>query len=448
MLPGQPRPSIQLASNRLFALTVCLFATMGCSSSSQPGKSKHQKAETKKSATKSASPKQKANNNHSKKATKPTAVSKSTAQSITADELNQGWLSLFDGKTLFGWKPAKPANWRVENGTIAVDQGKVGLLCTTTQFADYELRLEFKSDKGTNSGIFLHTPPVPTNPAEDCYELNIADQDNPFPTGSLVRRQKVVGPHDKTDWQEFAVTLQGAQVTVKLDGKQVLQYSDKKPLRRGFIGLQHNKGRVAFRNIRIRPLGTKSIFNGKDLNGWKQYPKMKSRFSVTKEGWMNVKDGSGQLETTKSYADFVLQLQCITHAKDLNSGIFFRCIPGAVMMGYESQIHNGYKEGDRTNPIDYGTGGIFRRTKARSVVADDEQWFHKTLIADGRHMAAWVNGVQVSDWTDPRAANENPRRGSRTDAGTIMIQGHDPTTDISFRGLKIVEMPNRTVTKP
>ena len=212
---------------------------------------------------------------------------------------------------------------------------------------------------------------------------------------------------------------------------------------RGYIGLQHNKGAVAFRNIKLRPLGLNSIFNGKNLDGWKEYPEMESKFSVTDAGEMNVKNGRGQLETADSYGDFVLQLECITHAKDLNSGIFFRCIPGDVMMGYESQIHNGFKDNDRTQPIDHGTGGIFRRKNARSVVADDQTWFYKTLIAEGPHIATWVNGKQVCDWTDSRKPNENPRRGLRLEAGTIMIQGHDPTTDISFRDFNIGELLKR-----
>ena len=112
-------------------------------------------------------------------------------------------------------------------------------------------------------------------------------------------------------------------------------------------------------------------------------------------------------------------------------------------MGYESQIENQFAEGDRRQPVDCGTGGIFNRVDARLVVADDLQWFHKTLITDGPHVASWVNGYQVTDWTDERAPDENPRRGLRLAAGTIMIQGHDPTTNISFRGLRIAESTPR-----
>jgi hypothetical protein len=114
------------------------------------------------------------------------------------------------------------------------------------------------------------------------------------------------------------------------------------------------------------------------------------------------------------------------------------------MMGYESQIHNGYRDGDRTQPIDCGTGGIFRRVNARRVVSDDGVWFRKTIIAEGPHVSVWVNGYQVTDWTDERQPNENPRRGLRTTAGSIMLQGHDPTTNLMFRGLVASELPARS----
>jgi len=359
-------------------------------------------------------------------------------------ELAQGWVSLFDGETLFGWTSANEANWRVADGAIVVDQGEPGLLCTTTQFSDYVFHVEFRSAPGTNSGVFLHTPPNPKDPAVDCYELNIADSDNPFPTCSLVKRAKTPGNFDSSDWQTYDVTVMGDNVIVNLDGAQVLDYTDPKPLHRGHIGLQLNQGKVEFRNIKLKPLNTKSLFNGKDLAGWKTYPEMPSKFTVTDEGWLNVKDGRGQLETEGSYGDFVLQLECITHAEQLNSGFFFRCIPGGPMNGYESQIHNGFREEDRRKPVDCGTGGIFRRIDARLVAANDLQWFYKTVVADGAHIATWVNGYQVVDWIDDRTPDENPRKGLRLEPGTIMIQGHDPTTDISFRNIQIAELAIRS----
>lgn len=362
-------------------------------------------------------------------------------ETLPAEELAEGWISLFDGETFFGWKPECKADWKIKDGSIVVTEGEVGLLCTTTQFADYVLRVDYRNPAGTNSGVFLRSAAVPKNPAEDCYELNIADPDNPFPTGSLVARKKVEVESANDTWHTFEVTCQGARVAVMLDGKEVVDYQDEKPLGRGIIGLQHNKGKVEFRNVKLKPLGLASLFNGKDLSGWKEYPKMASKFTVAKEGELNVTNGKGQLETEKTFGDFAMQLECFSHARHLNSGLFFRCIPGDEMMGYECQIHNGYKDGDRTKPVDCGTGGIFRRQNARLVASDDLEWLHLTLVADGPHMAAWVNGHQVSDWTDDRPADANPRKGLRLEPGTLMLQGHDPTTNLSFRNLRAGEMP-------
>ncbi|MGE0758441.1 MAG: DUF1080 domain-containing protein [Pirellulaceae bacterium] len=362
---------------------------------------------------------------------------------LSDQELGEGWISLFDGRTLFGWKASSDAAWRVENETIVVDGGSPGLLCTTAQFGDYVLKVEYRCEANTNSGIFLHTPLQPLDPAKDCYELNIAPSDNPFPTCSLVKRVKAEGEFEGTDWQAFEVTVQGDHVGVKWNGKPVLDYTDPAPLRRGHIGLQLNQGRVAFRNIRLKPLGTSALFNGRDLTGWKEYPNLPSKFRVTPEGWLHVENGRGQLESAGSYGDFVFQLECISHAPQLNSGVFFRCIPGEEMNGYECQIHNGVKGGDRSQPMDCGTGGIFRRQDARLVVPNDLEWFHMTLVADRNHMAAWVNGYQVSDWTDDRPPHDNPRNGRRDAPGTLMLQGHDPTTNLSFRGLRLSEIPPR-----
>jgi hypothetical protein len=367
------------------------------------------------------------------------AAPNETPNTLTDQEAADGWILLFDGETLFGWEPNSDANWAVKDGAITVSSGEKGLLCTTSRFADYEFSAEFQAASGTNSGVFLRTPRKPADPTKDCYELNIAPPDNPFPTGSLVGRAKYAGAEPSEGWHRFDVTCRGAQVIVKLDGKQVLEYTDPEPLKIGHIGLQLNSGAVSFRNVKLKPLSLKSIFNGRDLTGWKASGV--SRWTVNDQGELNVKDGRGSLESEGTWGDFVLQCQVYSNGKGLNSGIFFRNIPGSDTQGYESQIHNGYKEDDRTQPADFGTGGIYRRVPARKVVADDFTWFTKTLLVDGPHVAVWVNGIQVTDWTDTRKPDENPRRGLRTEAGTLVLQGHDPTTDLNFRNFRITELP-------
>jgi hypothetical protein len=49
----------------------------------------------------------------------------------------------------------------------------------------------------------------------------------------------------------------------------------------------------------------------------------------------------------------------------------------------------------------------------------------------------------VSDFTDTRPPSNNARRGAKLDRGPISLQGHDPTTDLSFRNIRIAELPRQ-----
>ena len=164
------------------------------------------------------------------------------------------WVDLFDGQSLAGWESTSDATWRVEAGTIVVDDGEAGLLLHAGTYRNYELTLEFQAERGTNSGVFLSTLPKPESLTEDCYELNIAPTDNPFPTGSLVARVKVEGAGESDEWRRFDIRVEGRRVTVSLDGEAIVDYLAEAPAKGDRIGLQKNAGRVAFRNLRVRPL--------------------------------------------------------------------------------------------------------------------------------------------------------------------------------------------------
>ena len=369
---------------------------------------------------------------------------------LTQAEITEGWIRLFDGHTLFGWKSNNSKlGWSVNDGIITADSDRSedkGLLVTTTRFSDYELRCDYKVAKGGNSGIFLRTAFTPTDPAVDCYELNMCDAHPEFGTASLVKRVKPEPPvSGDGEWHSFHVRMEGPRILVKFDGQQVLDYTDstEKPLTTGQIGLQMNGGKIEFRNVYLKPIGTKPLFDGESLKGWRVVPGSKSKFEVL-DGTIHVTNGRGFLETESVAGNFVLQFDAITNGDNLNSGIFFRAMAGTEANpshGYEFQIHNGFKNGSRNQPVDHGTGAIFRRVSARRVVSNDREWLTGTLIADGPHFSTWVNGIQVLDWTDDRPLNENPREGLRVAAGHISLQGHDPTTDIAFRNLRLVETP-------
>ncbi len=363
---------------------------------------------------------------------------------LSRAEIDAGWIRLFDGESLFGWSPRGSAQWQVADGAIQPVPGTGGgILCTTSEFADFELHAEFWIDGEANSAVFLRCPREGDITPRTAYEVNIFDAHEKWPSGSINEVARRRGnPSTVGRWNTFNLRAEGNRFTVRLNGRRVLR-TENALHARGLIGLQTLTGRgvVRFREVRLRPLGLQPLFNGRDLTGWRVVPGHKSVYSVTREGWINLRDGNGDLQTEARFGDFVLQLQAISNGDHLNSGIFFRAIPGEFWQGYESQLRNQWEGDDRSKPVDFGTGGIYRRQPARRVVSTDHQWMTKTIIAGGRHLAVWVDGYPVSDWTDDRPPNANARQGFAAGPGVISIQGHDPTTDLSFRAIRAVELP-------
>ena len=315
---------------------------------------------------------------------------------LPQQSLNEGWISLFDGETMFGWQPSGDAKWEIVDGEIRTDGAKNGWLMTTTEWADYELHVEFKAAANTNSGVFLRTPLKPTDPTKDCYEVNIAPEDNPFPTGSIVGRQKgnlVSKEFPAADqWHSIDVVASRGDFTVRVNDKLTLQYKDSNALDIGYIGLQSREGKVAFRNLRLKPLSLKSLFDGKDLQGWSTDRAKKCKFDVTKGGELHMSNGPGQIDTAADFTNFALQIDCKANGEGLNSGVFFRTLREGWCAGYESQIQNGFKDGDRTKPKDFGTGAIYRRQPARYVVPND----HEVVYEDDR--GRWAAYGGVGEW--------------------------------------------------
>jgi len=362
---------------------------------------------------------------------------------LTPKEISDGWIQLFDGETTFGWAQEGKAQWTASGGVLT-PAGENGWLRTTSPFTDFILKLDYRTGAEGNSGIFLRSAKEGA-PHETGYELQIWNQHPEYPTGSLVNHIKGKRVKPAADqWHTYEIQATGDRWTIKLDGKKVLDGRDAKS-RMGHIGLQYNQDKkIEFRNIRLKPLGLQPIFDGKSLAGWKQVQptrpaKQPAEWSV-KDGAIHVVHGGGQLETEKQWADFILQLDIRTNPQDPkrhpNSGVFLRGEAGRYWSGYESQIRNEYKGDDRTQPVDYGTGGVYGRVAARRVVSDDNKYFTKTIVARGRHISVWIDGYQVSDF------EETDDKRARVNAGPISLQAHDPTTDLDFRNLRLVELGN------
>ncbi len=367
---------------------------------------------------------------------------------LTPEQLEQGWVRLFDGQSLFGWFVVGNADWKItEEGTLKVTRGERSYVCSSFQIPNYELQVDFRSDAATNSGIFLRTGPEPQDVEFECLELNIAPPDNPFPTGSFVKRKKLEPAElgtlfDATQWHTYLIRVAGQQVQVSLDGTKIMQLDNIEVAPNGHISLQFNEGQVEFRNVLLRPLDLSELKLGKDWEeDWTLAEKEPKTFTATPgDDGLKLVGGSGQVQSKKAYGDFFLQARYTLAKPEVNSGIFFRCIPDALLDGYECQVNHAMTDGDPLRPVDAGAGAIFRRQPARIVMGDGTKPTYLTLLASGPQMVTWVNGVQVADFFDTREPDVNPRKGRRTDAGPIALQGHDATTEVTFHSLKIAEI--------
>jgi hypothetical protein len=88
-----------------------------------------------------------------------------------------------------------------------------------------------------------------------------------------------------------------------------------------------------------------------------------------------------------------------------------------------------------------GTGGVYGRQPSRKVVSNDNKWFTYTIVADGPHIALWVDGYQTADYIDEQPDADSARKGRYLGKGAITIQGHDPSTDLNFKNIRIAELP-------
>jgi hypothetical protein len=357
---------------------------------------------------------------------------------LTPEEFADGWVQLFDGETLFGWKT--DGDVKMKDSVLTIGGSKPSSAITTAEFGYCRVAFEFRPVRASATD------------REGAKALFADHQSWRFNDWVQVRDPASVGPDGwiSSEW-EILPDPNGVGPSHLMRTKFGPGLSIPGPMisnltgNQGPFGLRVESGHtLTVRSIKLKPLGLTSIFNGKDLTGWKQFTgnekQAKSKFSVTPEGWLNVTNGPGDLQTEKQWADFVFQGECISNGKHLNSGVFFRCLPGQYQQGYEFQIQNGYKENDRTKPVDFGTGAIYRRVPVRKVVPNDNEWFTMTLITHGNHIRTWVNGYPTVDWTDDRKENDNARNGSKLGAGPISLQGHDPTTNLSFRNLKVAEL--------
>src|SRR5437867_828316 len=101
--------------------------------------------------------------------TAPAADTDSVDNALATEEKAAGWVLLFDGKTLGGWKtdrrtPSKPP---VDEGAINPHKCGGYMLVHDRVWADYTLALDFKISPRCNSGVFIRTFPLTPRPGKD-----------------------------------------------------------------------------------------------------------------------------------------------------------------------------------------------------------------------------------------------------------------------------------------
>jgi hypothetical protein len=191
-----------------------------------------------------------------------TQPASTTNNVLTAAEKAAGWSLLFDGRSLEGWQQTGQATWAAAEGLVTSRGQTSGYLRTTGTFQDFELHAEFWADKTMNSAIFVRCPTdVKANISpRTCYEVNIYDPHELWPTGSVNEVQSTLPNRIETagKWNQYEITLEGNRIIVKLNGKTTVDARDDR-FGSGTIALQANGpgsggGVIHFRNIRIRPI--------------------------------------------------------------------------------------------------------------------------------------------------------------------------------------------------
>ena len=177
-------------------------------------------------------------------------------------KVEEGFVSLFNGKDLSGWVIENKGKFSVKDGVIFLDRG-AGWLRSEKQYQDFELRLDFRFvSKGADSGIFVRASreganwparnyQVQTMDNESIAGLFAATHDRPTVKRDAERMRQARKPAGQ--WQSYVITLKGDHAEIRLNG-ELITVGEGLTVQPGHIGLQGEGGQLEFKNIRIREI--------------------------------------------------------------------------------------------------------------------------------------------------------------------------------------------------
>ena len=182
---------------------------------------------------------------------------------VSSADDKDGWISLFNGKDLAGWKASEKVEWKVENGEI-VTPPKRSHLFTDQEFKNFEFKADCLTTPGSNSGLFFHTKYEDTFPKTG-FEVQVNQtQGDPVKSGSLYNLIKLFSsPVKDNEWYTYHIIVKGQQITVKINDKTLFEYVElpgvegpTNKLGKGSFAIQAHdpKSQARYKNIMVKPL--------------------------------------------------------------------------------------------------------------------------------------------------------------------------------------------------
>ena len=185
-----------------------------------------------------------------------------------------GWISLFDGKSLAGWKANEsPDTFKVENGELIVKGPRAHLFYVGEvnggKFKNFELSLDIKTFPKANSGVYIHTEYQETGWPRYGLECQVnVTQSDPKKSGSLYGVVDIPNPGlQDNQWYKTSIRVEGRHIVIKINDKITVDYTEpegkpafspefERRLGDGTFALQAHDpdSKVYFRNLKVRRL--------------------------------------------------------------------------------------------------------------------------------------------------------------------------------------------------
>jgi hypothetical protein len=182
-----------------------------------------------------------------------------------------GWISMFDGKTLNGWKVSREnaESIKVEDGAIVTHGPCAHVYYDAAEpFVNFEFEADVMTKPKSNSGIYFHTKYQDKGWPKYGYECQVnATHGDPKKSGSLYAVENLAkAPHNDDEWFKYNIRVEGRHIVIKINDKVALDYTEpegKKPgddftrvVDQGTIALQAHDpvSTVLYKNLRIKRL--------------------------------------------------------------------------------------------------------------------------------------------------------------------------------------------------